>query len=332
MNRREFLMSSAAAAAPHPPRTAMGIATTSYMTFARPRDTFRFLEQCAAFGAAGIQAQLSSLAPADVDKLRERARQLDMYIEVMASLPKTADTAPFERTVAAARQAGAVAIRSACLSGRRYENFSDLASWQRFVTDSLAAIDRALPIVEKHGVPLALENHKDWTVREFIAILRDRQHPLLGVCLDTGNNMSLLDDPMEVVEQLAPFAFSTHIKDMGVEPYEDGFLLSEMPFGEGLLDLKKVVQIIRTARPKTRFTLEMITRDPLRVPCLTDQYWATFPDRGGECLARTLRLVRKQSFRQSLPQVAGLSRDAQLRLEEDNVRACLYYARTQLGL
>jgi 3-oxoisoapionate decarboxylase len=332
MNRREFLMSSAAAAAPNPPRTAMGVAATCYMTYARPRDTVQFLERCAALGAGGIQCSLFSLEPSAVGRLRDRARELGMYLEVMSGLPKPDDAGAFERTVAAAKEAGALCLRSACLSGRRYETFADLAAWKRFVADSMAAIDRALPIVEKHGMPLALENHKDWTVEEFARILSERKHPLLGVCLDTGNNISLLDDPMEVVETLAPWAISTHIKDMGVELYPDGFLLSEMPFGEGFLDLKKVCDTIRAARPRTRFTLEMITRNPLQIPCLSERYWETFPDRRGRYLARTLRMVRDQKFRQGLPRMDALSKEALLKLEEDNVRACLHYARTTLGL
>ena len=58
--------------------------------------------------------------------------------------------------------------------------------------------------------------------------------------------------------------------------------------------MKQVIATIHKARPETRMTLEMITRDPLKVPCLTDGYWATFPHRGGEYLARTLRLARSQ--------------------------------------
>jgi hypothetical protein len=72
----------------------------------------------------------------------------------------------------------------------------------------------------------------------------------------------------------------------------------------------------------------MITRDPLKVPCLTDGYWATFPQRNGLYLARTLRMVREKP----LPVVTGLSREAQLQLEEDNVKKSLTYAREHLGL
>ena len=45
----------------------------------------------------------------------------------------------------------------------------------------------------------------------------------LGVCLDTGNNISLLDDPMDTVAKLAPFAVTTHFKDVAVKEYSEGF-------------------------------------------------------------------------------------------------------------
>jgi sugar phosphate isomerase/epimerase len=190
-----------------------------------------------------------------------------------------------------------------------------------------------LAVVEKHRLPLALENHKDWVADEMAALMKDKSSEYLGVCLDTGNNIALLDDPMMVVEKLAPFTLSTHIKDMGVEPYSDGFLLSELPLGEGILDMRKIVSTIHKARPDARMTLEMITRNPLEIPCLTEKYWVTFPERNGWYLAKTLVMVRNASRRiEPLPRIDRLNPAAQLRLEEDNVKQCLHYAREQLGL
>ena len=137
---------------------------------------------------------------------------------------------------------------------------------------------------------------------------------------------------MDVVERWAPFAVCTHIKDMAVREYPDGFLLSEVLLGDGFLDMKRIIDTIVKARPHTRLTLEMITRDPLKVPCLTDKYWVTFPSRSGSYLARTLTLVRSHKPSQPLPEVAGLARESVIRLEEENVRPCLEYARHQLGL
>ncbi len=335
MTRRQLLLGAAAAATPAfgVPRTGMGIATTSFMTARRPRDTNEFLEYCHALGAGGIQAPLSSLEPAYLKKLRARAEDLGMYIEAMAGLPKTGENERFERTVAAAGVVGALGIRTAALSGRRYETFSQLSDWREFVKQSLAAIDRALPIVTKAQMPLAIENHKDWTAEELASLVKERSSEYLGVCLDTGNNIALLDSPASVIETLAPYAFCTHFKDMAVEPCADGFLLSEVPLGEGIVDLKRAVETIHAARPKTRITLEMITRDPLLVPCLTDKYWATFPDRNGKYLADTLRMVRDAAGRlQKLPRVDGESSAGLLQLEEDNVQQCLYYGRTRLGV
>ena len=87
--------------------------------------------------------------------------------------------------------------------------------------------------------------------------------------LDTGNNLTVLDDPIETVEKLAPYTFNVHFKDMAVEETAR-VPLSEVPLGEGMLDMPRIVDIIRRARPEVQFSLEMITRDPLEVPCLTE--------------------------------------------------------------
>jgi len=60
-----------------------------------------------------------------------------------------------------------------------------------------------------------------------------------------------------------------------VAEYPDGFLLAEVPLGEGFVDLPRIARMLRRARPDIHLNLEMITRDPLRIPCLTDYYWAT---------------------------------------------------------
>ena len=233
------------------------------------------------------------------------------------------DAALFERQVAAAKSIGARCIRCACLGTRRYETFATLADFQKFVADSHAAIERALPIAERNRLPLALENHKDWTVDEMVALQKKYSSEFLGVCLDTGNNMALLDDPMDTVTKLAPFAVTTHIKDMAVADYPDGFLLSEVPLGQGMLDMKEIIHTISTARPRASMTLEMITRDPLKIPCLTDAYWATFPDRNGRFLASALARVRKHPA--NLTAVSTLDRDGKLALEDNNVKQSMAY-------
>ncbi|HEV2349892.1 MAG TPA: TIM barrel protein [Terriglobia bacterium] len=344
ITRRRFLTTVAAAGAARPsasrsgfvppripPRTPMGVNIYSFGFGQRGKSTLEFLNYCAALGAGGVQAGLTSLDSAFINKVRERAEKLHMYLEVIARLPQD-DTAAFEQTVAAAKNVGAICIRSACLSGRRYETFSSLDDWNQFVSTSKARIARVLPILEKHHMPMGIENHKDWTTEDLVALMKQFGGEYFGVCLDTGNSISLLDDPMDVVTRLAPFAVCTHVKDMAVKEYPEGFLLAEVPLGEGMLDMRRIVETIAIARPHTKFTLEMITRNPLKIPCLTDKYWMTFPERNGEFLARTLTLVRAHPPRASLPEPAGMEASAHRELEEDNVKKSLAFASSSLAL
>jgi 3-oxoisoapionate decarboxylase len=315
------------------PRTSMGVVQYSFSDSPDTHSAYDFLEYCRSLGAGGIQIGLDSLDSSYLDKLKLRTAELGMYLEVIVSLPQNDDfVADFERHVVAARQAGAECLRSACLSGRRYEDFTNLDQWKGFIAESHKRIALAVPILEKHRLPLGLENHKDWTADEMAALIERHSNEFLGVCLDTGNNIALLDDPMDMIAKLAPFTVTTHFKDVAVTEYSEGFLLSEVPLGHGILDLAQVVDSIRKARPRARLNLEMITRDPLKVPCMTERYWVTFPERNGAYLARTLRLVHDHPPAEPLPHVSGLEEKARRRQEEDNVKQCLAYAREKLGL
>ncbi len=193
------------------------------------------------------------------------------------------------------------------------------------------SVELAAKVAKRHRVRLAIENHKDHRVAERLALLKHISSPWVGACVDLGNDVALLEDPMESVRAYAPWAMSVHLKDVAVAEYAEGFLLADVPLGRGILDLQQMVNVLRQAKPELRFVLEMITRDPLRVPCLTEKYWATLSEVPGERLARTLRLVR-QHARQDLPKVTALSADEQLALEHRNVVESLAFARENLGL
>jgi sugar phosphate isomerase/epimerase len=188
-------------------------------------------------------------------------------------------------------------------------------------------------VAARHGLALAIENHKDFRAPQMVGMLERLSSEHVGMCVDTGNSFALLEDPMEVVRRFAPWAKAAHLKDMAVCEYADGFLLADVPLGQGQLDLKAMVAVLRQARPDIRFSLEMATRDPLKVPCLTERYWATFPDMPGAELARAFRYVRDhRSDEQSLPRVSHLPLAQQVKREEENIRQCLRYAAEHLNL
>jgi 3-oxoisoapionate decarboxylase len=330
--RRQFTLAaaSAAAALAVPAKTQLGVCTTCYLTATRPRDTIAFLEHCHSLGAGGIQAPITNPDPAYIKNLRAKLDEYGMYYEGMIPMPKEENDAAYEAQIVAAKSAGATVFRSGCLSGRRYETFNDLASWKTFVANSEKAIERAARAADKHKVAIGIENHKDWTAEEHAALMRRFSSEYLGVTLDTGNNFSLLDEPYSVIETLAPWAVTTHIKDMALGEYADGFLLSEVNLGDGMLDMPRILKTIRKARPKVRIILEMITRDPLKVPVWTDKYWLTFADRRATALAKTIQLVKKNPARVPPPMTSDKPVDDVKALEAKNVDFCLRYFHDKL--
>jgi sugar phosphate isomerase/epimerase len=296
-------------------------------------DPINFLEYCGKLGAGGVQVSIGVRDKDYIARLRSRMESSGMFLEGSVRLPQNpGDVDRFASEVKTARAAGVTVLRSAILSGRRYETFNTAAEFQRFSDQAYKSLGLAEPVVARQEMRLAVENHKDWRADELIDLLKRLSSQYVGVCIDTGNSIALLEEPMAVVEAYAPWAFSTHLKDMGVAEYEDGFLLSEVPFGAGFLDMKRIIEVLRRARPEVRFNVEMITRDPLKVPCLTRKYWATFEMLPGRHLADTLAMVRRHASKQPLPRISHLPQEKRLDVEDQNVRACLAYAWEHLGL
>ena len=76
----------------------------------------------------------------------------------------------------------------------------------------------------------------------------------------------------------------------------------------------------------------MITRDPLEIPCLKNDYWTVFDGVQGSDLARTLRMVKQNKYKSALPRVSQLSAEDRLAVEEENILECFTYSRDKLGL
>ena len=295
-------------------------------------EPIRFLDYCGQLGAGGVQVSLGVKDEGYCNSLRAKAERLGMFVEATVAPPRDrTDLERFEAEVRTAVRAGVAIARTVIMPGRRYEQFASLEQFHAAAEQGRKSLELAEPVLARHRLRLGVENHKDHRVPDMLQTLKRLSSPWIGACVDTGNNLALLEDSVAVVAAFAPFAVTVHLKDQAVQQYEDGFLLADAPLGQGCLDLKRMVEILRRAKPDIHFCLEVITRDPLKVPCLTEAYWAALGDVPGRDLARTLRMVRVKAARQ-LVRVGGLPLDEQVRAEEANVAACLAYARDRLGL
>jgi sugar phosphate isomerase/epimerase len=292
-----------------------------------------FLERCYQLGAGGMQAPLGVRDEAYCTGLSKWAETHEMYIEGSADLSGSRfDAERFEKEVLTAKAGGATVVRTVVTPGRRYEQFN---SAEEFTRSSQRAVERLRlvePIMAKHRMRLAIENHKGHRVDEWLVLFKGLSSEWIGMCVDTGNSFALCEEPMEVVQAYAPFAFSVHLRDQAVQEYEEGFLFTDTALGKGFLDVPAAVRVLREARPEVRFNVEVIARDPLRVPVLTAKYWTTMPGVPAMDLARTLRTVKAKTPREPLLMVNSLPLDQQVKCEQQMVEDSLTYEREHLGL
>jgi 3-oxoisoapionate decarboxylase len=326
-----------------PMRSKMGIVTYSFGIHQKAtrsartgldyNDPLGFLEACHQLGAGGIQFPFGLKDETYLVGLRQKAGQYEMHLEAILNLPKSsAELDRFEQELLCAKQCGATIARTTMLPGRRYEQFQTREAYERACEQGLKSLRLAEPVAARHKFRLAVENHKDHLVAEKLELLKQISSEYVGLCVDVINNFALLEDPLETARAFAPYAMTVHIKDGSIREAEDGFWLSDEALGAGFLDLPAIVGILRQAKPDGRFNLEVITRDPIKVPVLTDKYWATFPNRSRSAMDPALKLARERTTAQPQALVSRLPQARQLELERRNVEQSLKYARTHLGL
>lgn len=317
-----------------PPKSPMGVATTANSAHMRGldvikplrNDPIRYLEYCRSLGAGGVQTAVRT----DLKRFRQRLEELDMFYEGEAALPfhPDDDLTAFEQSMLNAKELGANCVRAVSRppkgGNRRYTTFMTMEDYRSWEAQANAVVEKVMPIVERIGVGLALENHKDRTSDEHLAILKKIDSEYLGALIDPGNNISLMEDPTETVTKLAPYAMATSLKDMGIAPYEKGFLLSEVRFGTGIKDQHELFSIMRKHNPKINPVQELITRDPLEIPILTTQYWETIPGYSGRDVAAMME--RAAAYTTPLPKISHLSAAQHLKVEEDNNRDTFQWA------
>ena len=219
------------------------------------------LEQAAELEASFVQVNLHHARAHDVEELRAlRARAEELGLRLLASgdflgQGRNGDGpevgigrvhAWLERAVAC----GSPVLRvvsgfyRAELMGRP----ELIEAERRYVVSVLRG---SLPAADEAGVALLLENHSDFTVDEYRSVVAEAGGST-GVFLDLINPVAALDDPLTVVQALAPLARAGHMKDYVFEsiPTDDGyhrrgFAVRYRYPGEGVADLEALADALR---------------------------------------------------------------------------------------
>jgi sugar phosphate isomerase/epimerase len=112
------------------------------------------------------------------------------------------------------------------------------------------------------GIILGLENHIDFTSSEIAQMVEAIGSDSLKVNFDTGNTLRKFEDPVEAAKRLAPYAVSTHTKDIitlpkGGNPSEHFTYWPSAPAGQWLIDMLGVVKALGAGGFKGALTVEL---------------------------------------------------------------------------
>lgn len=110
---------------------------------------------------------------------------------------------------------------------------------------------------ENAGIKIAIENHGDVSTEELIRIVESVNSPNIGICLDLGNAMMTLEDPLVAAEKMAPFAFTTHFKDYAIQLKNYGFKVTGVALGQGNIDLFRALDILKDKTKLDKIILEL---------------------------------------------------------------------------
>lgn len=220
------------------------------------------LERSHELGATALQIASTPTGRDMRLALAARARVLDIELEGAAPsmfVPLGVDpettSAELRDELIHAKEAGLTVVRSGygalTVETSRFARERNLREQLDHVAVCLA---RAGRIAEEVGVPVAVENHCDFSGRELASVLADVASEWVGCALDTANGFSVFCDPNDDVEALAEFAFTTHIKDMRMEPSPSSWLIPLQPkgclLGEGHVDVPRAIRLLAERSPR----------------------------------------------------------------------------------
>jgi len=245
------------------------------------------LDRAKAFGIGLVQfgdnLPLHDLSTEQLEALYQRALEAKIDLEVGA---RGLTVEHLERYVEIALRVDAHLLRFVI----------DRADYEPPVDDVVSLLKEASPLLHRHRITLALENHDRLKAREFARIIERVGSDNVGICLDSVNSMGAGEGLEEVVETLAPYTVNLHLKDFGIErlPHQMGFQIDGRPAGQGMLNVPWLVeQVGQYGRCQTAILEQwVVPEEDIRETILKEQRWAE------ESLAylRTLTLFTDNSL------------------------------------
>jgi sugar phosphate isomerase/epimerase len=266
------------------------------------------LQWAAAHGAEGVAFsglppdQRAAVDKAALDDLAQYARAHHLYLEWGGGqhIPREMTTWARKDVLAANRRAaeeaaalGTRVVRSC--SGGLMRWSSSAPPTETLLEETAEALLPQRAMLRDHGVVLAIETHFEFTSFELVRLFdRCEAEPgdWLGICLDTMNLLTMIEDPVAATRRLLPWIVSTHFKDGGARVDEQGLTTFSAGIGDGVIDLARILALLDTLSAEVDLSIEDHGGSFL-VPIFDPLFLTRFPDLTAEELARVIEIAQR---------------------------------------
>jgi 3-oxoisoapionate decarboxylase len=183
--------------------------------------------------------------------------------------------------------------------------------------------------IRDSGVKIALENHGgDVQAREVKAMIEDVGSDILGVCIDTGNPLWVLEDPHLTLELLGPVSIDNHVRDTAIWRVPEGVAVRWVNMGEGNVDIDGWVKKFVQTHPGQAITFEnIVSPEPRIIRVFDRETFKDYPKMPASDLSRYLALAERGKAVPAVPPTPGKSRGQQ---QCDDLEVCVRYTRKLL--
>ena len=128
-----------------------------------------------------------------------------------------------------------------------------------FLNETVRSLRSQKNMLMEHNVILAIETHFEFTTHELLRVFEQcnaEPGEYLGICLDTMNLMTMLEDPVKAVDRILPWIVSTHIKDGAILLNSEGLVTFPVEIGKGIVDFPSIVKKLTSLTEAVHLTIE----------------------------------------------------------------------------
>ena len=241
----------------------LGITEYSYHRTAREGkiDIETFLGTAADLGFEGVDLLSYDIfwkdREAEMEKIPQWLAQTGLTLAAYSTSDNmvTEDTEERDRQVGRVTQAivDASRLKAPVLRVFGGSRSSDISK-ERSLELVIEGFSKVLPVAEREGIVLAVENHGGvpGTSAEVLQVIKALDSDYFKACVDVGNFLGAGQEPTEAVPEVMPYAAHIHLKDMSKLPAQRddarsqrlGYALESTVLGEGDIDYSVIFPMI----------------------------------------------------------------------------------------